>query len=123
MMLSNLGSLNRFGAAASLGSLEDIVDAPSVSTIARTADTMDLDAIRGGLKEIYLAARKKKMIGDYYGKAVGILDGHEVTSSYISKCEPLQGKKCIEDRGGGKTSALPQLCGLYTGWRKVCHNA
>ncbi len=86
MMLSNLGSLNRFGAAASLGFLEDIVDAPSVSTIARSADTMDLDAIRKVLKEIYLAARRKKMIGDYYGKAVGILDGHEVTSSYINKC-------------------------------------
>ena len=86
MMLSNLGSLNRFGAAASLGSLEDIVDAPSVSTIARSADTMDLEAIRKVLKEIYLAARRKKMIGDYYGRAVGILDGHEVTSSYIDKC-------------------------------------
>ena len=86
MMLSNLGSLNRFGAAVSLGSLEDIVDAPSVSTIARSADTMDLDAIRKVLKEIYLAAKRKKMIGDYYGKAVGILDGHEVTSSYIDKC-------------------------------------
>ena len=86
MMLSNLGSLNRFGAAASLGSLEDIVDAPSVSTIARSADTMDLEAIRKVLKEIYLAARRKKMIGDYYGRAVGILDGHEVTSSYINKC-------------------------------------
>ncbi len=86
MMLSNLGSLNRFGAAASLGSLEAIVDAPSVSTIARSADTMDLDAIRKVLKEIYLAARRKKMIGDFCGRAIGILDGHEVTSSYISKC-------------------------------------
>ncbi len=86
MMLSNLGSLNRLGAAKSLGSLEDIVDAPSVSTIARSADTMDLDAIRKVLKEIYLAARKKKMIGSYYGRAIGIVDGHEVTSSYLHKC-------------------------------------
>ena len=26
------------------------------------------------------------MIGNYYGKAVGILDRHRVTSSYINKC-------------------------------------
>ena len=86
MMLSNLGSLNRLGAAASLGSLDAIVDAPSVSTIARSADTMDLEAIRYVLKEIYLAARRKKMIEDFCGKAIGIVDGHEVTSSYIHKC-------------------------------------
>lgn len=86
MMLSNLGSLNRLDAAKSMGSLEDMVDAPSVSTIARSADTMDLDAIRKVLKEIYLAARKKKMIGSYYGRAIGIVDGHEVTSSYLHKC-------------------------------------
>ena len=68
MMLSNLGSLNRLSAAASLGSLDTIVDAPSVSTIARSADTMDLEAIRYVLKEIYLAARRKKMIEGYYRK-------------------------------------------------------
>ena len=46
MMLSNLGSLNRLDAARSMGSLDTMVEVPSVSTIARSADTMDLDAIR-----------------------------------------------------------------------------
>jgi len=83
MMLSNLGSLNKLRAASELNSMYS----PSVfSTIARSADTMDLDRLRQILKEIYLSARKKKMLDGICGKSIGILDGHEVTSSSIYKC-------------------------------------
>ena len=83
LMLTNLGSLNQLKAASSL----DLLQSPSVSTIARSADTMDIEAIRNTLKEMYLSARKKKMIGDICGRSIGVLDGHEVTSSNIHKCE------------------------------------
>lgn len=81
-MLANLGSLNQLKAASSLNFLYS----PSVSTIARSADTMYLDGLRKILKEIYLSARKKKMIGGICGRSIGILDGHEITSSNIHKC-------------------------------------
>jgi len=40
---------------------------PSVSTIARVADSMDLDEIRAVGASIYQKARKSKMITPYYG--------------------------------------------------------
>ena len=87
MMLSNLGSLNRLGSAASLGALDSLTcKVPSASTIARVSESIHLDTLRGILKSIYLKARRSKMIGTCYGKAIGIIDGHEITSSYIPKC-------------------------------------
>jgi len=82
MMLSNLGSLNKLKAASEL----NLMYSSSVSTIARSADTMNLDIIRNILKDIYLSARKKKMIDGICGRSIGILDSHEVTSSSIYKC-------------------------------------
>lgn len=83
MMLTNLGSLNQLKAASQLNA----ICSPSVSTIARSADSMDLDAIRKVLKDIYLSARKKKMLDGICGRSIGVLDGHEVNSSSIYKCE------------------------------------
>lgn len=83
MMLSNLGSLNQLKAASEISGAYF----PSVSTIARSADTMDLDPLREILKGVYLSARRKKMLEGICGRSIGIIDGHEVTSSSIYKCQ------------------------------------
>ena len=75
MHLSNLGSLNSMTSALASGKY------PSVSTIARAADLMDLETIRNVAANIYKRARKQKMLSPYCGMWVGIVDGHEVTVS------------------------------------------
>ena len=82
-MLSNLGSLNQLKAVSEMSDTYS----PSVSTIARSADTMDLDCLREILKGVYLSSRRKKMLDGICGRSIGILDGHEVTSSNIYKCK------------------------------------
>jgi len=87
MMFSNLGSLNKLSDAISFGAMDATVDrVPSITTIARTADSINLDDISQILKDNYLKARRAKMIEDFAGKAIGIVDGHENISSYIPKC-------------------------------------
>ena len=83
MMLSNLGSLNQLKAVSEMSAIYS----PSVSTIARSADTMDLYQLREILKGVYLSSRRKKMLDSICGRSIGILDGHEVTSSSIYKCQ------------------------------------
>jgi len=61
MQLSNLGSLNSLSQTISFKNLKK--DIPSVSTIARSADSMALEEIRNIGIEIYLKARKSKMLG------------------------------------------------------------
>jgi len=80
MHLSNLGSLNSLSSALASGRY------PSVSTIARVADCMNLDEIRQAALEVYKRARKQKMLTSYYGMWIGIVDGHEVTVSNYCKC-------------------------------------
>src|SRR5450830_827372 len=71
MQLSNLGSLNSLAQALASGKY------PSVSTIARVADSMDLDDIRAVGTSIYKKARKQKMLKSYCERWIGIIDGHE----------------------------------------------
>lgn len=59
---------------------------PSVSTIARSADIMNLKEIRDAGIEIYKKARKKKILSPFYGMWVGVIDGHEQTTSAYCKC-------------------------------------
>jgi len=80
MQLSNLGSLNNLSQALAYGAY------PSVSTIARVADSMELDGIRDIGLDIYKKARKSKMLSAYCGKWIGIIDGHEITTSSYLKC-------------------------------------
>jgi len=80
MQLSNLGSLNSLSQALAYGKY------PSVSTIARVADSMNLDEIRNVGAGIYKIARKQKMLSAYCGMWIGIVDGHEVTASDFCKC-------------------------------------
>jgi len=78
MQLSNLGSLNSLSLTSG--------KYPSVSTMARSADCMDLEKIRNVAAGIYKRARKQKMLSAYCGMWVGIVDGHEVTVSEFCKC-------------------------------------
>jgi DNA-directed RNA polymerase subunit RPC12/RpoP len=80
MQISNLGSLNNLSGALLSGKY------PSVSTIARVADSMSLEQIRNAGKAIYQKARKSKMLSSYCGKWIGIVDGHEITTSAYCKC-------------------------------------
>ena len=89
MQLSNLGSLNSLSPALVSGKY------PSVSTIARTADSMNLNEIRQAAAEVYKRARKQKMLSAYCGMWIGIVDSHEVTASDFCKCGHCKEKKCV----------------------------
>ena len=93
MQFCNLGSLNSLSQALAHGKY------PSVSTIARTADSMDLDNIRNVGVGIYKRARKQKMLASYYGMWIGIVDGHEVTVSDFCKCSHCRKRK-LKDKHG-----------------------
>ena len=84
-MFSNLGSLNK------LNTIKDILvtsgNAASAATIARSSDGMDLDYVREILKKVYLRAKRSKMFSGFNGKFIGIIDGHEICSSSIHKCD------------------------------------
>jgi len=85
MHFTNQGSLNSFSQEIAFKKLK--ADIPSVSTIARTADSMDLEEIRGVGIEIYKKARAKKMLKPFYGMWVGVVDGHEQVTSAYCKCK------------------------------------
>ena len=87
LLFCNFGSLNKFNQARDISSVGNIVGrVPSASTVARAADSMDLDNIREILKSIYLKAKRSKMISPYCGKWIGIIDAHEICSSDIHRC-------------------------------------
>ena len=75
MHFTNQGSLNSLSQEIAFKRLKASV--PSVSTIARVADTMNLEEIRGVGLAIYKKARAKKMLEPFCGMWVGIVDGHE----------------------------------------------
>jgi hypothetical protein len=91
MQISNLGSLNSLSLAYG--------KYPSVSTIARSADSVNLDQIRGAAVEVYRRARKQKMLSPYCGMWIGIVDGHEVTVSEFCKCGHCRKRK-LKDKNG-----------------------
>ena len=93
MQLSNLGSLNSLAQALASGKY------PSVSTIARVADSMDLDDIRAVGTSIYKKARKQKMLKSYCERWIGIIDGHEVIASEYCKCSHYRKRK-LKDKDG-----------------------
>jgi len=88
ILFSNLGSLNKFNQVRDISSIGNIAGrVPSASTVGRAADALDLDNIREILKSIYIKSKRSKMIEPYHGKWIGIIDGHEITSSNICKCK------------------------------------
>jgi len=84
MHFTNQGSLNNLSQEIAYKNLKAHI--PSVSTIARTADSMDLGKIRDVGLAIYKKARAKKMLSPYHGMWVGIVDGHEQVTSAYCKC-------------------------------------
>lgn len=84
MHFTNQGSLNNFSQEIAFKRLK--ANIPSVSTIARVADTMDLEEIRSVGMEIYRQARAKKMLEPCHGMWVGVVDGHEQITSPYCKC-------------------------------------
>lgn len=85
MHFTNQGSLNNFSQEIAFKKLK--ADIPSISTIARVADTMDLGKIRAVGLKIYKKARAAMMLEPCHGMWVGVVDGHEqITSSYC-KCK------------------------------------
>jgi len=99
MQFTNLGSLNSLSQTISLRNLKK--DIPSVSTIARSAYTMDLGKIRGIGIEIYAKARKKKMLEPCHGMWVGVVDGHEQITSPYCKCKYCK-SRIVTKKGGVK---------------------
>jgi len=87
ILFANLGSLNKFNLFKNIAAVKIAERIPSASTIGRAVDTMDLDYIRQILKEIYLKAKRSKMVESYHGKYIGIIDAHEICSSDIHKCK------------------------------------
>jgi len=87
MQFANLGSLNN------LSQKLLTKEYPSVSTIARVADTISLDAIRDVGAYVYKRARKQKMLAPYQGIWIGIVDGHEITVSDYCKCSLCKKRK------------------------------
>jgi len=90
LQLSNLGSLNNFSQS---------VTYPSVSTVARSADTMDLNHIRDVNMDIYRKARASKMLAPFKGKWIGVVDGKEITTSDYKKCSHCKKRK-LRDKDG-----------------------
>jgi hypothetical protein len=99
MHFTNLGSLNSLSQTISLNNLKKEI--PSVSTIARAADTMDLEEIRGVGMEIYARARKSKMLRPCHGMWVGVVDGHEQITSPYCKC-PYCKSRTVTKKDGVK---------------------
>ena len=99
MYFTNQGSLNSLSQEIAFKKLKACV--PSVSTIARTADSMDLEEIRGVGMEIYKKARAKKMLEPYHGMWVGVVDGHEQITSAYCKCKYCK-KRTVTKKDGIK---------------------
>ena len=99
MYFTNQGSLNSLSQEIAFKKLK--ADIPSVSTIARTADTMDLEEIRAVGLAIYKKARAKKMLKPCYGMWVGVVDGHEQITSAYCKCKYCK-KRIVTRKDGVK---------------------
>jgi len=99
MHFTNQGSLNSLSQEIAFKKLK--ADIPSVSTIARTADSMGLEGIRAVGLAIYKKARTKKMLEPFCGMWVGVVDGHEQITSAYCKCKYCK-KRTVTRKDGVK---------------------
>ena len=90
VQLANLGSLNNFSQQ---------VSSPSVSTIARSADSMSLCHIREVNLKVYKKARMAKMLTSHHGRWIGVIDGKEITTSSYCKCRHCKRRKLRDKEG------------------------
>ena len=112
--MANLGSLNN------LSQSPGYISFPSVSTIARTADSMDLDNIRSVGAGIYKKARKSKMLSPYYGTWIGIVDGHEITTSEYCKCSHCKRRNVSKIEGVVKYQYYHQFTAFILAGEGFC---
>ncbi len=103
MHFTNQGSLNNLSQEIAYKNFK--AEVPSVSTIARVADTMDTEEIRNVGIEIYGKARKSKMLESCHGMWVGVVDGHEQITSAYCKC-PYCKSRTVTRKDGVKD--IPQ---------------
>jgi hypothetical protein len=94
MHFTNQGSLHSLSQEIAFKRLK--ADIPSVSTIARVADTMDVGKIRDVGLTIYKIARTAKMLAPYHGMWVGVVDGHEQITSPYCRCKVSFRQACVE---------------------------
>ena len=121
ILLSNLGSLNKFNQARDISSVGNIAGrVPSAATVGRAADSMDLDCLREILKSIYYKARRSKMIGPYYGKYIGIIDGHEICSSDIHRCKACSIRNVSKIEGEQKLNYYHRYTAFILAGQKFC---
>ena len=99
IQFSNLGSLNKLSQTISFKNFKKNI--PSISTIARSADSLNLEEIRNIGIEIYAKARKKKMLDPCYGMWVGVVDAHEQITSPYCKC-PYCKSRTVTKKDGVK---------------------
>jgi len=100
MYFTNQGSLHSLSQEIAYKKLKGFL--PSISTIARAADSMDLDGIREVGLGIYKKARAAKMLSACHGMWVGVVDGHEQATSAYCKCgyckeRTVTGKDGVKD--------------------------
>jgi hypothetical protein len=104
ILFSNIGSLNKFNQSRDFSNAKNMaLKVPSASTVARVADTIDLDYVREILKSIYLKAKRSRMIEPFNGRYIGVVDGHEICSSDLHKCN------CCSVRNVSKTEGTVKL--------------
>ncbi len=121
LLFSNLGSLNRFNQSREISSIASAIGRiPSSSTIARTSDSLDLDAIREILKSIYLKAKRSKMIEPYCGKYIGVIDGHEICSSDIHWCKDCSIRNVSKIEGEIKLNYYHRYTAFILAGPKFC---
>ena len=119
MHFSNLESLNSLSQSISLKNLK--ADIPSISTIARTADTMDLEEIRSVGIEIYGKARKKKMFEPCYGMWVGVVDAHEQITSPYCRCPYCRNRTITKKDGVKETQYYHEFTAFILAGPKISY--
>lgn len=121
LFFSNLGSLNKFNTSRAISAVANMAGRiPSASTVGRSADSIDLDAIREILKSIYLKSKRSKMIEPYCSKYIGIVDGHEICSSDIHWCESCSVRNVSKVEGEIKLNYYHRYVAFILAGPKFC---
>jgi len=121
MIFSNLGSLNKFNQPRDFSYAGNIAGrVPSASTVARSADTIDLDYLREILKSIYLKAKRSKMIQPFNGRYIGIIDGHEICSSDLHRCGLCSVRNVSKIEGVVKLNYYHRYTAFILAGQKFC---
>lgn len=121
MLFSNLGSLNKYNTSRDISYVSNIADkVPSASTIGRSADSLDTNALRKILKSIYLKAKRSKMIEPYCGRYIGIVDGHEIFSSDIHWCSHCSARNVSKVEGEVKLNYYHRYTAFILAGPRFC---